>query len=44
MNTISKETHKPLPSGRGIPGPFTLADEHVLKDALLESGFKDVYT
>jgi len=43
MNTVSKETHKSLPS-RDIPGPFSLADEHVLKDALTESGFKDVAT
>jgi enediyne biosynthesis protein CalE5 len=44
MNTVSRETNKPLPSGKGIPGPFSLADERVLKDALLESGFKDVAT
>src|ERR1700739_112939 len=42
MNTVSKETNKPLPSGEGIPGPFSLADVHVLKGALLECGFKDV--
>jgi ubiquinone/menaquinone biosynthesis C-methylase UbiE len=44
MNTVSRETHKQLPSRRGISGPFSLADEHVLKDALIESGFKDVVT
>jgi ubiquinone/menaquinone biosynthesis C-methylase UbiE len=44
MNTVSKETNKPLPSGKGIPGPFSLAEEHVLKGALTESGFKDVAT
>ena len=44
MNTVSRETNTPLPSGKGIPGPFSLADERVLKDALLESGFKDVAT
>ena len=43
MNIVSKETNKPLPA-TGIPGPFSLADEHVLKGALLESGFKDVGT
>jgi ubiquinone/menaquinone biosynthesis C-methylase UbiE len=43
MNIVSKKTNKPLPS-TGIPGPFSLADEHVLKGALLESGFKDVGT
>jgi ubiquinone/menaquinone biosynthesis C-methylase UbiE len=41
INTISKETHKPgLPPG--IPGPFILADENVLKDSLTKSGFGDV--
>ena len=44
MNTVSKETNTPLPSGKGIPGPFSLADERFLKDALTESGFKDVTT
>ena len=41
INTVSKETHKPgLPTG--IPGPFILADENVLKDSLTKSGFGDV--
>jgi len=44
INTVSRETNIPLPSGKGIPGPFSLSDERVLKDALLESGFKDVAT
>jgi ubiquinone/menaquinone biosynthesis C-methylase UbiE len=44
MNTVSKETRKPLPSSKGVPGPFSLTDEQLLKDALLESGFKDVST
>ena len=44
IKIVSKETHIPLPSSKGNPGPFSLADEHVLKDALLESGFKAVAT
>ena len=44
MNTVSKETNKALPSGKGISGPFSLTDDHVLKGALLECGFKDVAT
>ena len=44
INTVSEETHKPVFPGKGIPGPFSLADERVLKDALIESRFKDVVT
>jgi SAM-dependent methyltransferase len=44
IKIVSKETHIPLPSSKGNPGPFSLADEHVLKDTLIESGFKDVTT
>jgi ubiquinone/menaquinone biosynthesis C-methylase UbiE len=44
INIVSEQTHKPLLPIKGIPGPFSLADEHVLKDALVRSRFKDIVT
>jgi ubiquinone/menaquinone biosynthesis C-methylase UbiE len=41
MNTVVKETGKPMPPS-GTPGPFKLADQKVLTDALSECGFKGV--
>ncbi|MFY9964455.1 MAG: methyltransferase domain-containing protein [Nitrososphaeraceae archaeon] len=41
MNTVVKETHKPLPPS-GTPGPFKLADQNIVTSALLECGFKDI--
>jgi enediyne biosynthesis protein CalE5 len=41
IDTVSKETHKPWPP-RGVPGPFALADENILKDSLIKSGFGDI--
>jgi ubiquinone/menaquinone biosynthesis C-methylase UbiE len=41
MNTVVKETHKPLPPS-GTPGPFKLADQNIVTNALLECGFKDI--
>lgn len=40
MNTVVKETHKPLPPS-GTPGPFKLADQNIVTNALLDCGFKD---
>jgi ubiquinone/menaquinone biosynthesis C-methylase UbiE len=41
MGTVVKETGKPMPSS-DTPGPFKLADQKVLTDALSECGFSDV--
>ena len=41
MNTVVKETHKPLPPS-GTPGPFKLADQNIVTSALLECGVKDI--
>lgn len=41
MNTVVKETHKPLPPS-GTPGPFKLADQNIVTSTLLECGFKDI--
>jgi ubiquinone/menaquinone biosynthesis C-methylase UbiE len=41
LNTVVKETNSPPPP-TGTPGPFSLADENVLKDSFIKSGFKDV--
>lgn len=41
MNTVVKETHKPLPPS-DTPGPFKLADQNIVTSALLECGFKDI--
>jgi ubiquinone/menaquinone biosynthesis C-methylase UbiE len=41
LNTVMKaiNTSPPPP---GTPGPFSLSDENLLKNSLIESGFKDV--
>jgi ubiquinone/menaquinone biosynthesis C-methylase UbiE len=41
MNTVVKETGKPMPPS-GTPGPFKLADQSTITDALSECGFKDI--
>ena len=41
MNTVVKETGKPMPPS-GTPGPFKLADQSIITDALSECGFKDI--
>jgi enediyne biosynthesis protein CalE5 len=41
MNTVVKETGKPMPPS-GTPGPFNLADQSIITDALSECGFKDI--
>ena len=41
MNTVVNETGKPIPPC-GTPGPFKLADQKALTDALSECGFKSV--
>lgn len=41
LNTVMKETKSPPPPA-GTPGPFSLSDENMLRNSLIESGFKDV--
>lgn len=41
LNTVMKETKSPPPPA-GTPGPFSLSDENVLTNSLINSGFKDV--
>jgi len=41
MNTVVKETGKPMPPS-GTPGPFKLADQDIITDALSKCGFKDI--
>ena len=41
LNTVMKETKNPPPAP-GTPGPFSLSDENMLRNSLIESGFKDV--
>ena len=41
MNTVVKETGKPMPPS-GTPGPFKLADQGIITDALSKCGFKDI--
>ena len=43
LDTIIKET-KISPPQSNSPGPFSLADENLLKDLFVKSGFKDVTT
>ena len=40
MKTVVKETGKPMPPS-GTPGPFKLADQSIITDALSKCGFKD---
>jgi SAM-dependent methyltransferase len=41
LNTAMKETKSPPPPA-GTPGPFSLSDEIMLTNSLINSGFKDV--
>jgi ubiquinone/menaquinone biosynthesis C-methylase UbiE len=41
LNTVMKETKNPPPAP-STPGPFSLSDENMLRNSLIESGFKDV--
>ena len=41
LNTVMKETKSPPPPA-GTPGPFSLSDENVLTNSLINSGFKDI--
>ncbi len=41
LNTVMKETKNPPPTP-GTPGPFSLSDENMLRNSLIESGFKNV--
>ena len=41
MNAVVKETGKPMPPS-GTPGPFKLADQSIITNALSECGFKDI--
>ncbi|HEY7694507.1 MAG TPA: class I SAM-dependent methyltransferase [Nitrososphaeraceae archaeon] len=41
MKTVVKETGKPMPPS-GTPGPFKLADQSIITDALSKCGFKDI--
>src|SRR5262245_4818660 len=41
MNTVVKKTGKPMPPS-GTPGPFKLADQSIITDALSKCGFKDI--
>lgn len=42
LNTVMKETKSPPPPPADTPGPFSLSDESMLRNSLIESGFKDV--
>jgi ubiquinone/menaquinone biosynthesis C-methylase UbiE len=41
FNTVLKETNSPPPQA-GIPGPFSLSDDNILKNSFIKSGFKDL--
>ena len=41
MKTVVKETGKPMPPS-STPGPFKLADQSIITDALSKCGFKDI--
>ena len=41
MKTVVKETGKSMPPS-GTPGPFKLADQSIITDALSKCGFKDI--
>jgi ubiquinone/menaquinone biosynthesis C-methylase UbiE len=41
MNTVVKETGKLMPPS-STPGPFKLADQNIITDALSKCGFKDI--
>jgi len=41
LNTVLKETNSPQPPP-GIPGPFSLSNENILKDSFVKSSFTDI--
>jgi ubiquinone/menaquinone biosynthesis C-methylase UbiE len=41
LNTVMKETNSPQPPP-GIPGPFSLSDEGILKDSFIKSRYTDI--
>jgi ubiquinone/menaquinone biosynthesis C-methylase UbiE len=41
MNTVMKETRTSSPPA-GVPGPFSLSDESLIRNYFVNSGFKDV--
>jgi ubiquinone/menaquinone biosynthesis C-methylase UbiE len=41
LNTVMKETNSPQPPP-GIPGPFSLSDEGILKGSFIKSRFTDI--
>jgi enediyne biosynthesis protein CalE5 len=41
MNTVMKET-RTSPPPAGVPGPFSLSDESLLRNYFINTGFKDV--
>jgi len=41
MNTVMKETRTSSPPA-GVPGPFSLSDESLLRNYFVNTGFKDV--
>ena len=41
LNIVLKETNTPQPAP-GIPGPFSLSDESILKDLFIKSNFADI--
>jgi ubiquinone/menaquinone biosynthesis C-methylase UbiE len=42
LNTVMMKTKSPPPPPAGTPGPFSLSDENMLRNSLIESGFKEV--
>jgi ubiquinone/menaquinone biosynthesis C-methylase UbiE len=42
LNRVMKETKGPSLPPAGAPGPFSLSNENILRNSLIESGFKDV--
>jgi ubiquinone/menaquinone biosynthesis C-methylase UbiE len=42
LNRVMKETKGPSLLPAGAPGPFSLSNENMLRNSLIESGFKDV--
>ena len=42
MDTVRKVLNIPLPSSSRTPGPYSLADETILKNSFIRCGFKDI--
>ncbi len=42
MDTVRKELNIPSPTTSGTPGPYSLADENILKNSFISCGFKDI--